>query len=150
MQHKYLICSLKKETNILTELKRQTAAILIKTLCFLDLDMPSKSIKYQHISTPNHHTIIWKIKIYKAISRTQILTVLVIRRLHLLYGLMQNREKDEYFGMAGYISLPTGDYDKNRAINSGLNIYQTALQAGYQTKLSKEYKLDDRFRYYFK
>jgi len=47
-----------------------------------------------------------------------------------------NREKDEYFGMAGYVSLPTGDYDRNRAINSGLNIFQTALQAGYQTKIS--------------
>ncbi len=47
-----------------------------------------------------------------------------------------NREKDEYLGVAGYVSLPTGDYDKNRAINSGLNIFQTALQAGYQTKLS--------------
>ena len=47
-----------------------------------------------------------------------------------------NREKDEYFGIAGYVLLPTGDYDKNRAINSGLNIYQTAFQAGYQRKLS--------------
>jgi hypothetical protein len=47
-----------------------------------------------------------------------------------------NREKDEYLGVAGYVSFPTGDYDKNRAINSGLNIFQTALQAGYQTKLS--------------
>jgi hypothetical protein len=47
-----------------------------------------------------------------------------------------NREKDEYFGIAGYVSLPTGDYDRNRAINSGLNIFQTALQAGYQTKIS--------------
>jgi hypothetical protein len=48
-----------------------------------------------------------------------------------------NREKDEYFGVAGYILLPTGNYDKNRAINSGLNIYQGAIQAGYQKKLSE-------------
>lgn len=47
-----------------------------------------------------------------------------------------NREKDEYFGMAGYVLLPTGDYDKNRAINSGLNIYQVAMQAGYQRKIA--------------
>jgi hypothetical protein len=47
-----------------------------------------------------------------------------------------NREKDEYFGVAGYVLLPTGDYDRNRAINSGLNIYQGAIQAGYQTRLS--------------
>jgi len=47
-----------------------------------------------------------------------------------------NQEKDEYFGMAGYVLLPTGDYDKNRAINSGLNIYQVAMQAGYQRKIA--------------
>jgi len=47
-----------------------------------------------------------------------------------------NREKDEYFGVAGYVLLPTGDYDRNRAINSGLNIYQGAIQAGYQKRLS--------------
>ena len=47
-----------------------------------------------------------------------------------------NREKDEYFGVAGFVLLPTGDYDRNRAINSGLNIYQGAIQAGYQKRLS--------------
>jgi Putative MetA-pathway of phenol degradation len=47
-----------------------------------------------------------------------------------------NREKDEYFGMAGYVLLPTGDYDRNRAINSGLNIYQVAIQGGYQRKIA--------------
>lgn len=47
-----------------------------------------------------------------------------------------NREKDEYFGVAGYLLLPTGDYDRNRAINIGSNIYQGAIQAGYQRKLT--------------
>ena len=47
-----------------------------------------------------------------------------------------NREKDEYFGVAGYVLLPTGDYDRNRAINIGSNIYQGAIQAGYQRKLT--------------
>jgi len=46
-----------------------------------------------------------------------------------------DRAKEEYFGMAAYLTLPTGDYDRNRAINIGSNIYQTALQAGYQRKL---------------
>ena len=46
-----------------------------------------------------------------------------------------DRAKDEYFGLGAYLTLPTGDYDKNRAINIGSNIYQTALQAGYQRKL---------------
>ena len=47
-----------------------------------------------------------------------------------------NREKDEYFGVAGYVLLPTGDYDRNRTINIGSNIYQGAIQAGYQRKLT--------------
>jgi len=47
-----------------------------------------------------------------------------------------NREKDEYFAVAGYLLLPTGDYDRNRAINSGLNIYQGAIQTGYQRKIA--------------
>ena len=46
-----------------------------------------------------------------------------------------DRAKEEHFGIAAYLTLPTGDYDKNRAINIGNNIYQTALQAGYQKKL---------------
>jgi hypothetical protein len=46
-----------------------------------------------------------------------------------------DRAKEEYFGIGAYLTLPTGDYDRNRAINIGSNIYQTALQAGYQRKL---------------
>jgi hypothetical protein len=46
-----------------------------------------------------------------------------------------DRAKEEYLGMAAYLTIPTGDYDRNRAFNIGSNIYQTALQAGYQRKL---------------
>ena len=46
-----------------------------------------------------------------------------------------DRTKEEYLGMAAYLTIPTGDYDRNRAFNIGSNIYQTALQAGYQRKL---------------
>jgi hypothetical protein len=46
-----------------------------------------------------------------------------------------DRAKEEYFGLATYLTLPTGDYDKSRAVNIGSNIYQTAWQAGYQRKL---------------
>ena len=49
-----------------------------------------------------------------------------------------NREKDEYIGFAGYVLLPTGDYDRNRAINSGSNVYQLAFQTGYQTKVTNQ------------
>lgn len=46
-----------------------------------------------------------------------------------------DRAKGEYFGVATYLTLPTGDYDRNRAINIGSNVYQTAWQVGYQRKL---------------
>lgn len=46
-----------------------------------------------------------------------------------------DRAKEEYLGLATYLTLPTGDYDKNRAVNIGSNVYQTAFQAGYQRKL---------------
>jgi hypothetical protein len=46
-----------------------------------------------------------------------------------------DRAKEEYFGLATYLTLPTGDYDKNRTVNIGSNVYQTAFQAGYQRKL---------------
>ena len=46
-----------------------------------------------------------------------------------------DRAKEEYFGLATYLTLPTGDYDKNRRVNIGSNVYQTAFQAGYQRKL---------------
>jgi hypothetical protein len=46
-----------------------------------------------------------------------------------------DRAKEEYLGLATYLTLPTGDYDKNRTVNIGSNVYQTAFQAGYQRKL---------------
>lgn len=46
-----------------------------------------------------------------------------------------DRSKEEYFGIGAYLTLPTGAYDRNRAVNIGSNIYQKALQTGYQRKL---------------
>ena len=46
-----------------------------------------------------------------------------------------DRAKEEYLGLATYLTLPTGEYDKNSAVNIGSNVYQTAFQAGYQRKL---------------
>jgi hypothetical protein len=46
-----------------------------------------------------------------------------------------DRAKEEYLGLASYLTLPTGEYDKNSAVNIGSNVYQTAFQAGYQRKL---------------
>lgn len=47
-----------------------------------------------------------------------------------------NRETRTYFGVAGYLILPTGSYDKQRAINLGANRYSADLQVGYQTQIT--------------
>jgi hypothetical protein len=50
-----------------------------------------------------------------------------------------NTERNEYFGLAGYLILPTGDYnpEDTRLINTNLgeNWYRAALQAGYYRRL---------------
>ena len=47
-----------------------------------------------------------------------------------------NREKRTFFGVAGYLIVPTGSYDKQRAVNLGENRYKADLQAGYQTQIT--------------
>lgn len=48
-----------------------------------------------------------------------------------------NRETRTYFGLAGYLIVPTGSYDHNRSINLGENRYRADLQAGYQTQFTE-------------
>lgn len=48
-----------------------------------------------------------------------------------------NRETRTYFGLAGYVFLPTGSYSNQRAINMGANRYSADLQAGFQTQLTE-------------
>jgi hypothetical protein len=43
-----------------------------------------------------------------------------------------NRETRKYFGMAGYLSLPTGSYNSQQVFNVGENRYKYDLQMGYQ------------------
>lgn len=47
-----------------------------------------------------------------------------------------NRETRTYFGVAGYLTVPSGSYDDHRVFNMGENRYRSALQTGYQTQLS--------------
>lgn len=49
-----------------------------------------------------------------------------------------NRETKTYFGLAGYLTVPTGSYDASRAFNMGDNRYKTALQAGFQTPVAEK------------
>ena len=43
-----------------------------------------------------------------------------------------NRDTRKYFGMAGYLSLPTGSYNSQRVFNVGENRYKYDVQMGYQ------------------
>lgn len=43
-----------------------------------------------------------------------------------------NRETRQYFGIAGYFSVPTGSYNSQRIANMGENRYKSDLQMGYQ------------------
>lgn len=47
-----------------------------------------------------------------------------------------SRETQTYFGIAAYLTLPTGSYDANRAFSLGENRYKTALQVGYEMPLA--------------
>lgn len=42
-----------------------------------------------------------------------------------------------YFGIAAYLSLPTGEYSNTKAFNLGSNRYSQALQMGYQRPITK-------------
>jgi hypothetical protein len=46
-----------------------------------------------------------------------------------------NRDAQTYFGVAGYLVVPTGSYSNRRSFNMGDNRYRAALQAGYQAPL---------------
>jgi hypothetical protein len=43
-----------------------------------------------------------------------------------------DREKRRYFGLAGYLSAPTGTYNSQQAFNAGENRYRSDIQMGYQ------------------
>lgn len=48
-----------------------------------------------------------------------------------------DREKKRYFGMAGYLSAPTGSYNSQQAFNTGENRYKSDLQMGYQQPITE-------------
>jgi hypothetical protein len=43
-----------------------------------------------------------------------------------------DREKRRFFGLAGYLSIPTGSYNSQQAFNTGENRYRSDIQMGYQ------------------
>ena len=48
-----------------------------------------------------------------------------------------DHQAESYFGVGGYLTLPTGSYRAGRELNIGGNRYNAALQAGYQTALGE-------------
>lgn len=49
-----------------------------------------------------------------------------------------NAETETYLAVGAYLTLPTGSYDHNRSFNVGQNRYNSALQIGLQSALSKQ------------
>jgi hypothetical protein len=43
-----------------------------------------------------------------------------------------NRDTRKYFGMAGYLTLPTGSYNSQQVFNTSENRYKSDFQMGYQ------------------
>lgn len=53
--------------------------------------------------------------------------------------LHENRETRSYFGVAGYLTLPTGSYSNQQVFNLGGNRVLGDVQVAYQTALSKKW-----------
>jgi hypothetical protein len=56
--------------------------------------------------------------------------------------LINNPEQRNFFAVTPYLFAPTGNYDRNRALNLGENRWKFNLQAGYVTAISKSWSFD--------
>ncbi|WP_371229578.1 transporter [Pseudomonas sp. QE6] len=56
--------------------------------------------------------------------------------------LLNDPANRRYFGITPFLYVPTGSYDKDRAVNLGENRWKLALQAGYITGLTDKLTLD--------
>ncbi|PVZ55318.1 transporter [Pseudomonas sp. B1(2018)] len=56
--------------------------------------------------------------------------------------LVNDPAKNRYWGIAPYLYVPTGNYDRNDALNLGENRWKMILQTGYVTGLTENFSLD--------
>jgi len=56
--------------------------------------------------------------------------------------LVNDPAKNQYWGIAPYLFVPTGNYDRNDALNLGENRWKMTLQTGYVTGLTEKLSLD--------
>lgn len=56
--------------------------------------------------------------------------------------LVNNPETNTYFGITPHLSLPTGDYDKSKALNLGENRWKLTLQAGLNAEITNKIHFD--------
>ncbi|MFL8991058.1 MULTISPECIES: transporter [Pseudomonas] len=56
--------------------------------------------------------------------------------------LVNDPAKNRYWGIAPYLYVPTGNYDRNDALNLGENRWKLILQTGYVTGLTEKLSLD--------
>lgn len=56
--------------------------------------------------------------------------------------LVNRPESGTYFGLTPFLYLPTGSYDRNRALNLGENRWRLTLQGGFITPLADKLLLD--------
>ncbi|QLF93940.1 transporter [Pseudomonas sp. ABC1] len=56
--------------------------------------------------------------------------------------LVNDPERNRYWGITPYLYLPTGRYDRDDALNLGENRWKLNLQSGYVTGLSERLSLD--------
>lgn len=56
--------------------------------------------------------------------------------------LVNKPEENTYLGVTSYVSLPTGTYDNNKALNLGENRYKSTLQVGYISSLTDNISFD--------
>lgn len=56
--------------------------------------------------------------------------------------LVNDPANNRYWGIAPYLFVPTGNYDRDRALNLGENRWKMTLQTGYVTGLTEKLSLD--------